>query len=233
MTTTKFGIKKPKMAKDKGAGLLGPMDYAKLGVDVLGPLAFELAESKQRGRLREEAKVDLDTVELMKPGVRGLRKRNLGIASRPSSGSDLETQVAENLFRDAFQQSAQNEFNFNDDMFRQQQRDRNNQIENQERTINFQTGNQEELANSNIAAQELLNINLPGRQSTFESMFQNVSGGMAQISALDSMQKISTARDIITRPDNYTPEQVAQAKRVIDGVIKGRFGGKMKTKYSK
>jgi hypothetical protein len=229
-----FGTKHSPIGEQKGTNsLLSGLDVAKLGLDVGAPLAYELSNVGRRNELKDASQVELEDIELAQPGVRGLRKRNLALPSRPPKGSTLDSQIAEDLFSDAFLQAQENEFNINDENFRQQQRDRNTQIGNQESIINKQSGDQEELFNATTAKQELLGINLPDKVSTYESMFQNVSQGLGQVSALDSITTIETARDIIKNPENYTEAEKIRARQILSGQLRlGKKGGKLNTKFS-
>ena len=94
-----FGTKDSPINEQRGSNnLLGGLDIAKLGLDVGAPLAYELSNIGQRNKLRKDSQVGLSDIELAQPGVRGLRKRNLALPTRPATGSTLESQIAERLF---------------------------------------------------------------------------------------------------------------------------------------
>lgn len=225
-TGGRFGTRSPRKEREGG---VNPFDIAQIGFDTLFP-AIDLAFNKrQERRLRRDARVDLERVDLNAGPVRGLRRPRFALPSRAPTGSTLGSQISEKLFRDARLSDQEFQFNAQDEAFRLQQEQQARGIENREALANVGIANQEELANANVAAQELLGLSIPNREASKTALFQNVSGDISEIGTGISNKNTTLAMDILTRQEDggYTLEDVEWARRILTprgvGGRKGRL----------
>lgn len=237
---TKFKGTVAGMADGNLKNKLDPFSIAQIGVDVLGPLAYELAVSPERRRARERSQVDLTVPELLSGTVRDMPRPNFALPSRPARGSSLAEANMAQLFRDAFQRQQEGGFEVQNAASKIAQEQQITDRANRNTLAQTNVMNQEELANSNMAFRELL-MGLADRTSSIESLFANVSKDIGQAGYLSNIKKLGAAQHVIMNPDIYkdaggkgvNSNTYKAALALINAGLGLRKGGKLKTKFSR
>lgn len=224
--------KAPKFGEESGLG-----DILSVGLRYGLPLAYLGATQRQIKKLRDQAKPDLKSPNLMMGSVRDLPRPNFALPYSPETGgSSLAEYMNNATARDAFQRTAELDFENKNALNRQNQEDRIIDRQNQQASIEAQVLNQEELFNAQLAANELLGFAIPDRASTVESIFHNLDKDIYNAGVVKDTKEISQAQEIIRHPDMYSPQQQSWAKGVLSstGMPVRRKGGKLgrKTKFS-
>lgn len=231
-----FGYRQPRTTSDEEnfGGLLGDdMETA----DVIGtvakygiPLAVLLQQSKAAKRLREDSKVDLEEPELNVGRVRSMRRPNFGLRRREPAGSSLAEMVAGQKYGDAFQRDQEIQFEMNDDASRIAQENQVLDRTNQNTLVKNQIRNQERMQRGNVAAQELLGLNIPFQQEALLGLYHNVQSDVSQNAYVGAMERSQAAAAVLTNPASSAEERQAASDYIMGKLGKGSKGGKLSAK---
>lgn len=220
ITPGKGGSSRPGKYGDILAGLV------KYGV----PAAYLAAEHNQIGRLRGMINPHLEAPELMTGSVQDLAKPDFSLPYRPDQqGSSLTESQNSGLARDKYSRDARNNYELQNSMFRQEQKnaivDRTNQAAIQRAGIK----NQENMIKSSNAYNEFAYM-MNDRGVTASSLFNNLDQGIYGAQVTHDARQLSHAQDVIKNPERY-PNDQTWARKVLSG--NKRKGGTLKSKFSK
>ena len=219
--------KPPKFSGTNQDPFLTGEDAIALGLKYTVPVAELISSAgnikRKRKRLPTKfTKVNLDTLP-----VKDLPEQSFALPFRPPSGSSLAERVGGQKFSDAFQTAQEENFNTQNVLQKRQQEQQNLGIENQEEMINAQIANQEEGLNTRLKFQDFAH-DLGRRDQAISAINYGLATDPNQVIQSQDIRATDRMNTILTNPDQFTQEEIDEAKRRFFG----RFGGKKRTKFS-
>lgn len=216
-----------------GAGNSG---HSYLGGDILAgavkygiPAAYLAAEQHQINHLRDYINPHLTAPELMVGQVQDLARPDFSLPYDPrQGGSSLAEATNSGLARQKFTRSARNNFEVNNAMNRQAQRNAIIDRLNQQSQVRASTSNQEKLIRASNAMSEM-GFLLGDRGQTAASLFGNLDNGIYGAQTARDSRNLTQAQEIVRNPERYNESDQQWARRVLGS--RRKMGGKMK--YSK
>lgn len=214
---------------------LGQMNiYDKLRVasGTLGPLAYELGRQKSYKDALAKSQVTWKDVELSKMPVRDPRRGRFSLPNRPSNQSTSSGQLAEQLFRDAYTQSATDSYNAQREQSRIQQTAQNVGIENQGKTLNAQGRFQADAMNAQFNQRRAL-MDKMSREQSYASAFQNLDSSLADASLMKWQGTTNALASMVQHGTDDQKEAAGAALLKYAGIVPAvKRGGKL-NRFSK
>ena len=203
-------------------------DAATLALKNIIPVTELISSSRDVRRKRKQLPTKFTRAELGTLPVRDLPRPSFALPARVPQGSSLAERVAGQKFGDAFQTAKEKEFEIQNEIQKRNQEAQNLGITNQEELINTQIANQEAGFNTQLLFRDFAN-DLRRRQTALEAVNFGLSTDPSQLVQSKDIRELDRANVIATNPDQFTPEQVEEARKIILGTR--RSGGKTKFSY--